>query len=112
MSYIPKVKYRNKVRERLVVAQNMLNEDRLRLLVQLAEFPTERLERLLQGEKERKKSQPRKTGSPTVGQEIHNNIKHVSMLLHQDVTALLDALDKIEKIMVDVLKLTPESFAE
>lgn len=92
---IPKAKYRNKVRERLVLAQKLLDKDRLQLIVQLAFLPTEKLQRMMQGERARKKAEPREAGTPTVGQEINNSADHIMMLLHQDVPALLDVFDRL-----------------
>lgn len=91
---VPKKKYRDKVRQRLTKAQELLDNDRLQLVIQVATlFDKDKLQRLIQGAKDKKRHTPRETGSPTIYQEIYNSIDHVKMLLHQDVPALLDALE-------------------
>ncbi len=68
---IPKKKYRDKVRERLAVVQNLFSD-------------TERVEEMM-----------RRVGIFEKGSDFHNKMEAVKMLLGTDVPALLDALDQI-----------------
>jgi hypothetical protein len=95
MSEKPKKKYLDKVKNRLEEVKTLFTPERLRLIIEVAMFVNkEKLERFLQGEKARRKNEPREPGSPAVEQGIHNTIDHFNMLLHKDIGALLTALEE------------------
>lgn len=68
---IPKKKYRDKVRERLAVVQNLFSD-------------TERMGDVM-----------RRVGIFEKGSDFHNKMEAIKMLLGTDIPALLDALDQI-----------------
>lgn len=68
---IPKKKYRDKVRERLSIVQDLFSD-------------TERVGEMM-----------RRVRIFEKGSDFHNKMEVIKMLLETDVPALLDALDKI-----------------
>ena len=95
VTVLPK-KYRDKVRKRAEEMRPLLkDQQRLRLAVKLAFFSD--VEAL-----SRRTSIPRREitpGEPVPGQEVHNFVEHLRMLVMEDVPALLNALETESRTM-------------